>query len=197
QVRALPGLLWICLGQRADERSSALGAAWVVPPVRAHEEQRLPRVLQPTVPISSQVPNVEVEDAAKIGQHSPARHGLCRIRVHHEHPGALYGPEASEPPDEEDPHATGTAAMPQLAFQVRRQPSVTQRLDPPRSGRLYQQIAVNLRSSPPHGLPEPGTAHSDSPCRQPSPSGSPSRTRGQLRTSRLASPSHSARSEGL
>src|SRR4029450_9274796 len=118
QVRALPDLLWVRSGQRAGERPPAPGAARVVPPVRAHEEQRLAAVLQPTVRISSRVPHVEVEDAAKIGQHSPAGRRLCRIRVHHEHPGALYGPGASEPPNEEDPHATGTAAMPPLAVQV-------------------------------------------------------------------------------
>jgi hypothetical protein len=69
-----------------SERSSALGAARVVSPVGAHEEQPFALVLQPTVRISRRVPNVEIKNIVKIGQRSAACCRPRRIRVHDEDP---------------------------------------------------------------------------------------------------------------
>jgi hypothetical protein len=92
--------------------------------VGAHEEQPLTATLQPTVRIGRRVPHVEIENLAKVGRCSAARHRVGGTRVHDEDPRVSYGPGAPEPPDEEDTYPTGTAASPQVVFEVRRQPSV-------------------------------------------------------------------------
>jgi hypothetical protein len=114
--------------------------------VGAHEEQPLTATLQPTVRIGRRVPNVEIENLAKVAHRSAAHHRVCGTRVNDEDPRVSYGPGASEPPDEEDANATGTAATPQVVFKVRRQPSVAQCLHAPWAGHLEEQIPVDLRS---------------------------------------------------
>ena len=184
------------LRERRGDRTPALGAARVVPPVGAHAEQRLVVRRQPGRPAGAQRGEVEVEQLARVRDHAGLEPRARPGRRTPRRPACLVlVPQPVVAADHQHPHPRGPGRRGQAGSDAVGQPAVAERVDAPRAGVLDQQerphrrrgagqrlVASTLARA--HGGQRSGTVRSTATT-----SSSPSRTSRRHSTSRLCASS--------